>query len=120
MCPTCGLHALKAGYGCTICDYLVAELADKTGFRPHRLHTVATKLMQARHEAAANAASWRETLRIERDAHLNAERLKLEYKDRLDALKIAVNKFLDGRMEQFPDSRFVDDDLVELALAVSA
>ena len=33
-------------------------------------------------------------------------------------LRVAVLKFLDGRMAQFTDSRFVDDDLVELAAVV--
>lgn len=32
-------------------------------------------------------------------------------------LQAAVNKFLAGRVAQFPDSRFVDDDLVALAVA---
>ena len=36
-----------------------------------------------------------------------------------EKLRDAVQKFLDGRMKGFTDSRFVDDDLVELAAAIS-
>ena len=36
-----------------------------------------------------------------------------------DRLRGAINKFLEGRMKNFTDSRAVDDDLVELAAAVS-
>lgn len=37
---------------------------------------------------------------------------------REDGLRKAVHKFLEGRMAHFTDSRFVDDDLVELAAVV--
>lgn len=37
-----------------------------------------------------------------------------------DLLMAAVEKFLAGRMTKFTDSRFVDDDLVALAKALSA
>lgn len=108
MCPVCGVQALKAGYGCTVCDYLVQEIADDKPLT--RVHALATKLMQAKHEAAANEATWRETLRIERDCHINAERLKLEYRACLENLQAAVNKFTEGEM--------APADLIELAVAV--